>query len=77
MTNFIKKYWVFIAWLLAFVLDNQYGILEHFIKDVFWINVIKGLGAVILAYMTNNKLASKDGDIGGGGIKNPPPTTKP
>jgi len=71
--NFIKKYWVLISWVIAFFLDGKYGILEHFIKDVFWINILKGLGALALAYNTEKNLASKDGDIGGGGIKNPPP----
>lgn len=79
----IKKNWAIIGFLISFILDSQYGILEHFIQDVFWINIIKGLGVFITAYFTQAKLGlggnanhlNKDEDpedIGGGGIKNPP-----
>lgn len=72
MKKFLKKYWVVISFVLSFILDAQYQILEHFITDLFWLNIVKGLGALVLAYFTGNKLAntSKDGDIGG---SNPPP----
>ena len=74
----VKKYWVTISFVLSFILDAQYGILEKLITDPFWLNIAKGIGALILAYFTGNKLATyskeEDSDIGGGGVKNP---TKP
>jgi hypothetical protein len=66
----IKNYSAILGFILAFVLDANYGILERFIIDPFLVNIIKGLGALILAKLTNDKLETK---IGGGGITNPPP----
>lgn len=64
MKNFLKNYWVAISFVVAFILDANYGILEHFIKDPFWLNIAKGIGALILAYNTGSKLkaASKEGE---------------
>jgi len=76
MKEFIKKNWALIGFIVAIIFDSQYGILEKLITDPFWLNIARGLGAVILGYFTENKLGlfSKDTDtsIGGGGIKNPP-----
>jgi len=81
MKKLLKKNWAIIGFLISFILDSQYGILERFINDVFWINIIKGLGVFITAYFTQAKLGlgkqnlltnkEEDSDIGGGGIKNP------
>lgn len=79
MIKLAKKYWAVIIFALSFVLDAQYGILEKLITDIFWLNIVKGLGALLLAYLTGKggiSILSKDGDdgdIGGGGIKNPKP----
>jgi len=72
MKKFLKNYWVTISFILSFIFDAKYQILEHFISDLFWLNIVKGLGALLLAYFTGNKLAntSKYGDIGG---SNPTP----
>jgi len=66
-----------IVFALSFIFDAQYQILERFITDVFWLNIVKGLGAMILAYFTKEKLGlfkfmntQKDSDLGG---SNPPP----
>jgi len=69
MSKFLKKNWAVIGFLISFILDSQYGILEHFIKDAFWINIIKGLGVFITAYFTDLKLGLGK-DTGG---TNPPP----
>ena len=66
----IKKYSAILGFILAFVLDANYGILDRFVTDPLLANIIKGLGALMLAKLTNNKLETK---IGGGGITNPPP----
>ncbi len=56
--KYIKRYWVTISFVLSFILDAQYGILEKLISDPFWLNIVKGLGALLLAYFTGNKLVS-------------------
>lgn len=83
LKNLVTKYWVAISFVISFVIDAQYNILEQFIEDTFWVNIIKGLGAFVLAYMTNKGLSNNgffskeenpdDEGIGGGGIKNPKP----
>jgi hypothetical protein len=80
MIKLLKKYWAVIIFVLSFVLDSQYGILEKLIADIFWLNIVKGLGTLLLAYITGKggvSIFAKDGDtdtdIGGGGIKNPKP----
>jgi len=81
LKQLLSKYWMYITFMISFIIDAQYGILEELIISPFWVNVIKGLGASILAYKTNKGLSStsvfsKDEDledIGGGGIKNPKP----
>lgn len=83
--KFIKRNWAVIGFLISFVFDNQYMILETiFDNNKFWINIVRGLGVFFVAYFTKEKLGlmSKEGDpvpepdpdegIGGGGIKNPP-----
>lgn len=56
MKEKLKKYLPLIIFGLSFVLDANYGILEKFIVDPFWINIIKGLGAFMLAYLTEKNL---------------------
>ena len=78
MIKLLKKYWAIIIFVLSFILDSQYGILEKLIADVFWLNIAKGLGTLLLAYITGKGGVSifskdEDTDIGGGGIKNPKP----
>jgi len=78
MIKLLKKYWAIIIFVLSFILDSQYGILEKLIADVFWLNIVKGLGTLLLAYVTGKGGVSifakdEDSDIGGGGIKNPKP----
>ena len=81
LKQLILKYWMYIAFVISFTIDAQYKILEELLINPFWVNVIKGLGASLLAYMTNKGLSNakvfsntaKEGDdIGGGGIKVPP-----
>ena len=68
MKTVIKKHWALIGFILAFVLDTQFQIIENFVNDPFWVNIIRGLGAVVLAKFWQNENSLK---IGGGGIKNP------
>lgn len=80
LKQLVIKYWMYITFIISFTIDAQYGILEELLISPFWVNIIKGLGATLLAYKTNKGLSnesifSKDSDledIGGGGIKNPP-----
>ena len=78
MIKLVKKYWAILIFALSFILDSQYGILEKLVADIFWLNIIKGLGALLLAYLTGkggvsifSKYGDEDTDIAGGGIKNP------
>jgi len=58
MNKFFKKYAVTIGFIISFVFDAKYNMVEHFISDIFWVNVVKGLGALALAYFTGSKLQS-------------------
>jgi hypothetical protein len=69
--NIIKKHWALIGFILAFALDTQFGLLESLIGSEQWVNVIRGLGAIILAYFWQTDVKTKSASIGGGGIKNP------
>ncbi len=71
MKDFIKKNKVLIVFILGMVLDSQFGFLEKLITDPFWLNFIKGFGAILLAYLTPEKLGLVNGQkiIGG---SNPP-----
>lgn len=57
--NFFSKYKAFSLWLIAFVLDQQYQILEVLMHvPAFYATILRGLGATALAYFTNKKLSS-------------------
>lgn len=73
MKQFFKKYYVVIGFVLSFILDAQYGILEKLISDTFWLNIVKGLGALVLAYFTGNKLTTMSKEDAGIGGSNIPP----
>jgi hypothetical protein len=66
--NVIKKHWALIGFILSFALDTQFGLLESLIGSEQWVNIIRGLGAIVLAYFWQS---SNNLRIGGGGIKNP------
>lgn len=75
MISFLKKNWAVIGFLISFILDSQYKILETLLdNNDFWVNIIRGLGVFVVAYFTEKKMGLFSTDIGGGGIKNP---TKP
>ena len=73
MTKFLKKYSVIIGFIVSFILDTQYQILEKLITDPFWLNIAKGLGAVVLAYFTGSKLSTLSKEDAGLGGSNIPP----
>ena len=58
MKKILTEYWAVITFVVAFILDEKYQILEHFITDEFYLNIAKGLGALILGYITNKNLKS-------------------
>ena len=63
--KFLKKFSAIIVFVLTIVLDQQYNILNSFIKDPLIITAIHGIGALILAKFTNSNLTTKVGSIGG------------
>ncbi len=78
--KFLKNYSAVLGFITAFVVDYNYGILERFVTDPFWVNIIRGAGALLLAKLTNKNLQTKNDpiiapppEIGGGGITNPKP----
>ncbi len=59
MKNLIEKHWALIGFVVAFALDTQFGVLESLIGSEQWINIIRGLGAIVLAYFWNNNNVEK------------------
>jgi len=59
MKNLIKKHWALIGFVVAFALDTQFGVLESLIGSEQWINIIRGLGAIVLAYFWKNNNVEK------------------
>jgi hypothetical protein len=55
MKNWIKENWALIGFLLAFALDTQFGVLEAILGHGQWSNIIRGIGAIVLAYFWNNE----------------------
>jgi len=68
--NILKKHWALIGFILAFLVDQNTGLLDLLTENQVYQNLIKGLGAIILAYFWHTDNTEK---IGGGGITNPPP----
>ena len=56
LKQFLKDYSVIIVFIVTFILDDQYGIINYYISNTFYQNLIKGLGALILAYFTGQGL---------------------
>lgn len=52
---FIQKNWVLIGWLFAFVVDNAFGILANSGLTHLQIELIKGFGAALYAYLWTSK----------------------
>lgn len=61
MKEFIKKHWALLGFILAFLIDQNTGIVELVTSNVTLQNLIKGLGAIFLAYFwkTENNTEKK------------------
>ena len=46
----IKRHWPLIGFILAMLIDDQTGLLASLFHDQVVQNIIKGLGAILLAY---------------------------
>lgn len=57
--EYLKMYWPLLVWLISFLLDQQFEILEHSGIDPFWCNIIRAIGAAVLGWMTDKKLIYK------------------
>lgn len=51
--NLIKKHWPLLGFILALLIDDQTGLLASLFHDQVVQNVIKGIGAILLAYFWN------------------------
>ena len=57
--SLLKKYWPLITWLISFVLDTNFQIIESMGFNAFQANIIRGLGALVLAFFTEKGLLKK------------------
>lgn len=55
MKKLFIKYWPFLGLVLSFVLDHEVGIIEHLVKDPFWIKTIYLFGALVYGYFFRSK----------------------
>lgn len=69
MKTIIQKHWALIGFVIAFLLDNQFGFVAAIAPNETVANLIHGIGAIILAHFWQNE--NNVLKIGGGGIKNP------
>lgn len=53
MKTFLSKNWALIGFIIAFLIDDQTGFLKSIIASENLVNVIKGIGAILLAYFWN------------------------
>ena len=72
----LKEYSSFIIFVAVLFLDYKYQFLKSYLQDGTMIELVKVIGALLFAKTTKSNLktsifASKESDIGGGGIKNP------
>ncbi len=51
--NLIKKHWPLIGFIIAMLIDDQTGLIASLFHDQVVQNIVKGLGAIILAYFWN------------------------
>lgn len=51
--NLIKKHWPLLGFILALLIDDQTGLLASLFHDQVVQNLIKGIGAILLAYFWN------------------------
>lgn len=65
MISFFKKNWAVIGFLISFILDSQYKILETLLdNNDFWVNIIRGLGVFVVAYFTEKKFGISPSIVG-------------
>lgn len=51
--NLIKKHWPLLGFILALLIDDQTGLLASLFHDQVVQNIVKGIGAILLAYFWN------------------------
>lgn len=87
VTKFFKQNWSIIGLILAFLIDNIFDVLKGTGWSDSTINLIKGIGAIVVAYYWdspfNKKVAAKKTDDAVNAVSNeqpqptPPPTEGP
>lgn len=55
MKNFIKKHWALIGLIIAFLVDHAFDILKNSGLTLVEVDLIKGLGVIIVGYFWNPK----------------------
>lgn len=60
MKNWLKKNWMFLGFLLSGLIDTKLGLLEKFISDPVYLNLVRLLGASALAWFWASPKNVKD-----------------
>lgn len=60
MKKIIKKYWVLIGMILAFVLDHSFDILKGLGLSDLITDLIKGMGMLVYGYFFTSKYNEKE-----------------
>lgn len=60
MKNWLKKNWMFLGFLLSGLIDTNLGLLEKFISDPVYLNLVRLLGASVLAWFWASPKNVKD-----------------
>lgn len=70
MKNFFKKHWAGIGVVVAFLIDQQTGLLGKLITDPFWLNFVQMLSALIAGMLWNKstETANRRANSGGGAV---------
>jgi hypothetical protein len=61
----IKKHWALIGFVIALLVDDNTGLIAYAFENTVAQNIVRGLGAILLAYYWNPNNSAKK--IGGGG----------
>lgn len=54
MKKFLQKHWAGIGVIVAFLIDQQTGLLEKIIKDAFWLNFVQLFSALLAGMLWNS-----------------------
>lgn len=68
MKNFIKENWALFGFIFALLIDDNTGLIASVFSNPAIQNLVKGLGAILLAYYWNPTQKASANKIGGGAV---------